>query len=488
MGIGEPKIVVGPVLYFRGEQGDRWRLSALFVLEGKTEPGDLVVTDVGLPVPPRHVFVWRNHHVWRFDFSVPRTGHDRRIGYGFGSPGPWQVVIPGQMTRLRLAYTAGNGVFDDPFNRPTPARRDAVWLQLLEAHRHHPFHLLLQGGDQVYADTLWRDCPNLVTWWQQPEARRFTLPFTRAMADEAMDFFFQLYCRTLSAEAYGRALSTIPSIMIWDDHEIFDGWGSRPEVEQQSLVYRGLFNVARRHFSMFQIGAAVRDHVDSLWGAAAGTFHQALRVGDVGILALDLRSERTRTQVLSPQTWADLPGWLQRFQGCRHLLLMSSLPLGFAGSGWIGRLIGALPGHAHRDDDMRDHWRHPSHQAEWLRLLETLAGFSLSYRCRVTVLSGEFQVGAHGMIRGRGAELWQLMTGGVGHEPLSGPGHWGLDGSIANSEKISDDLTLSLPRFGESGKRLIRARGFLDLGFDRQNHLLARWHTEAEPAHYHLVI
>ena len=38
----EPSILLGPILYFRGEQRDRWWLSALFVLDGEVEPDDLV--------------------------------------------------------------------------------------------------------------------------------------------------------------------------------------------------------------------------------------------------------------------------------------------------------------------------------------------------------------------------------------------------------------------------------------------------------------
>ena len=48
------KELVGPILHFRGVQGDRWRVSALFVLNGAAEPPDMAVDGVMLPVPPRH--------------------------------------------------------------------------------------------------------------------------------------------------------------------------------------------------------------------------------------------------------------------------------------------------------------------------------------------------------------------------------------------------------------------------------------------------
>ena len=485
----EPSPVVGPILYFRGEGADRWRLSALFVVEGTAEPDDLIVEGVGLPVPPRHVFVWRNRHVWRFIFAVPRTPRDRQITYGFPERGvSWTTTIPGQTTRLRLAYTSSNGIHDEYGASTLPNGVDGMWRQVLKLHAENPYHILIQGGDQVYADNLWRDCSALAQWWTQPESTRHSLPFTRAMADEAMDYFFNTYCAALAKPEYARAMAAIPSVMMWDDHDIFDGWGSRPDTEHQSQVYRGLFAVARRQFSLFQLGAAIRDPLECVWGSGIGTFTQGFRVGDIGILVPDLRSERTRNTVLGEATWKELPGWLAKFHGCKHLLLASSVPLAFPGMGWLEKTINVLRPESHAEDDLRDQWRSPAHFDEWLRLLRLLADFSLRHRCRVTVLSGEAHVGAAAIIRGGGVEMWQLISSGVVHPPLNTLTTWALRRLVRSPERVSDDFTLEMPRFAETHERFIRARNFLTLGFDRQNHLIARWYSEGDPDHYNLVI
>lgn len=108
-----PNIILGPVLYFRGEQGDRWWLSALFVLDGDAEPYDLRVDGVTLPVPPRHLAQWGNRHVWRFDFAIPRGVRDVEAAYGFtdgASPGDtWAVTVPGRASSPRIAYVSCNG-------------------------------------------------------------------------------------------------------------------------------------------------------------------------------------------------------------------------------------------------------------------------------------------------------------------------------------------------------------------------------------------
>ena len=489
-----PKPVVGPILYFRGEgpKGDAaapWRLSVLFVFEGTAEPDDMTVEGVTLPVPPRHVFVWRGRHVWRFVFAVPRASHDRRISYGFPERGTvWTVTIPGQNSRLRLAYTAGNGIADEYGVSSLPRGAAGMWPQLLKLHAENPYHLLIQGGDQIYADNLWASCTALAQWWAQPAPARYTQPFTRIMADQAMDYYFNTYCTALARPDYARAMASIPSVMMWDDHDIFDGWGSRPEAEHLSQVYRGLHAVARRQFSLFQLGAAIRDPLESVWGTGIGTFTQGFRIGDIGVLVLDLRSERTRTQVLSEASWKELPAWLARFQGCKHVLLSSSVPVGFLGLGWLERTINTLRPGSDVDDDLRDQWRSPAHREEWLRLLKVLSDFSLRYRCRLTILSGEVHLGAAAIIRGGGVDIWQLISAGIVHPPHNALATWGLRRLVRSPERVSDDYVIEMPRFTETRQRFIRARTFLSLDFDRQNHLIARWYSEGNPDHYNHVI
>jgi phosphodiesterase/alkaline phosphatase D-like protein len=54
-------------------------------------------------------------------------------------------------------------------------------------------------------------------------------------------------------------MARIPTVMMWDDHDIFDGWGSFSEPMQHSPVFQTLFNHARRAFWVFQLQRAVDD-------------------------------------------------------------------------------------------------------------------------------------------------------------------------------------------------------------------------------------
>lgn len=48
--------------------------------------------------------------------------------------------------------------------------------------------------------------------------------------------------------------------MMWDDHDIFDGWGSYPPELQNCPVFSGIFFVARKFYLLFQCHAAEDNH------------------------------------------------------------------------------------------------------------------------------------------------------------------------------------------------------------------------------------
>ncbi|CAF3933783.1 unnamed protein product, partial [Rotaria sordida] len=49
-----------------------------------------------------------------------------------------------------------------------------------------------------------------------------------------------------------RALGSIPSIMMWDDHDIFDSAGSYSPLLHQSPIMKGLFEMAQKIRLLFQ--------------------------------------------------------------------------------------------------------------------------------------------------------------------------------------------------------------------------------------------
>lgn len=376
-------ILAGPVLLLRGSLGERWRLSALFLLAGEAEPDDLVVDGVSLKVPPRHVAGWREQHVWRFDFAVtPSPEQDLSVGYGFADEPPrWRFILPVGGRPRRLAFAAGFAVND---------RQDeaTAWRSLADDHAREPIHALLLGGGLVDGSAVWRDCPTLAGWFREhglgvaaPEADRLT----EDMAEEAMDFFLSRHIDLWRNPDFAALSASVPALGMWDDHETFTGYSRMNAEQRKTRPIRGVHLVARRWFCLFQLGATDDSLPDSVWRSEGPNLTQGARIGDLGILALDLVSERRRDRMLSEASWAQLPDWLARFSGCRDLLVISARP----------PLIPApmlpqwLPDPLHHANGAAgDHWRAAPHHAEWTRLLRMLLGMNEHAGCRVTILSG----------------------------------------------------------------------------------------------------
>ena len=66
-----------------------------------------------------------------------------------------------------------------------------------------------------------------------------TYEWSDAMAEEATYFYFTHYRQHWCSKHLADALACIPQVMMWDDHDIFDGWGSYPHALLTCTVFQG---------------------------------------------------------------------------------------------------------------------------------------------------------------------------------------------------------------------------------------------------------
>ncbi|MFJ3372918.1 hypothetical protein [Pseudomonas sp. NPDC086251] len=55
------------------------------------------------------------------------------------------------------------------------------------------------------------------------------------------------------------AIARIPTVMMWDDHDIFDGWGSYSPAMQHCELFKVMMRHARKAFWVFQMQHALAD-------------------------------------------------------------------------------------------------------------------------------------------------------------------------------------------------------------------------------------
>ena len=249
---------------------------------------------------------------------------------------------------------------------------------------------MISGGDQIYADLVWDVVRPVRSWleerfdvfedWEREE-------FTDEMRAAVEDFYFDLYRQRWGQPEIAPVLSQVPSMMMWDDHDIFDGWGSHPK---NSRVARSSREYSNRRANILCFSSCNltprscrRRRCPDKEASATPT------IGELAVAVLDMRSERTQ-QVMSLEAWNALRDWMhEELDGCRHLLLVSSIPVVYVNATLVETVFGIVPGSQGLEDDFKDQWLSRSHQEERLRLIHRLLDFSRESRCRVTIVSGD---------------------------------------------------------------------------------------------------
>jgi len=495
------QLVVGPILRFLGAdpQAMTWRVSALFVVEGAGAP---VLTWSAGSQPKAQaqaleIAVHRGCRVVVFEIAAPRADVASTVEYGLGCAAEtWRFVVPARGERPRMAYASCSG-FSSLKAMKSIDDKYALWRDVLCRHGAAPYHVMLQGGDQVYADPMWESIPELEAWNESRSILADFLPMKPGLAAKIDDFYFDLYLRRWAQPEPAAALASVPGVMMWDDHDIFDGWGSYPPVRQASPVFQGIFASARRWFRVFQLHLGEVAPPEFLAPACGLT--QAYRIDDIALLVLDLRSERCASHVMSPASWGAVFTWLEGQEGLRHVLVMTSIPVVFPDLTAVQDVLGYIPGQQELEDDLHDHWYCRAHQGERLRLIHRLLDLSRDRRARVTILSGDVHVAGLGLVEGTrpgdgGLTIAQLISSGIVHPPPPAIVALALGNLMGDLGELDRGITASMQALPGSRRRLLCARNWLSIEpddaacWEQRRRLWVHWHVEGSSEPYTTVL
>jgi PhoD related phosphatase len=514
-------VKLGPVLKFLGCQNDTWGVSAMVVTGAADAAPVLAVAGQG---PPVALALQQLPHsgsaVWRFDFAIAQTDQKQNVAYTLDGV-QHSLQVPAKGAQPAMAYGSCNG-FSDPKLMKQVSEKNALWARMARLHagadtvrgrKFGPWELLLLGGDQVYSDSMWVDVPELAQWCDLTYDQRMAYPFNAALRVEVEKFFENLYLSRWAQPDVRAAMGCMPSVMMWDDHDIMDGWGSYPYEQHNCPLYQGIFSVARRYFMLFQQQIADAMPPATLPGQSG--FSKGFRMGQMGLLVLDMRSERAPhdprepvtsmvtgiaavqgeqasdycpEQVMSETSWKAVYQWLDAQQDMTHLLIMSSIPVVHPTFGLLEKMLGVLPGQQELEDDLRDHWTSPPHLQERLRLVHRLLRISAQKACRVTLLSGDVHVAAVGAVESDRNDVApnarvvnQLTSSGIVHPAPPAMARYFLEQACKQVETLDRGITATMYEFPATTRRLIGARNFLTLEPDGDNRLWANWWVENEP-------
>ncbi|PZX16520.1 PhoD-like phosphatase [Palleronia aestuarii] len=395
----------GPVLFLRAVEPASVRLAATVIRpEGEAAP---VLATADGEIAAEMIHSAAGVVVWRYEFALPVAPD---TGFTLdGTPHPVATELGGD---LRIAYVACNGQEHGDLDRPV-ASRNAMWRRLVEQHAAEPFHLLLHGGDQIYADEVTNAHP-LARDWPERWPERLDDAQEAEIAEALGQAFFLRYAVQQAQGGYGEALASIPSLAMWDDHDICDGWGSlRPEALDSPLGVL-LFKAARDAFLLFQFGCRP-DEVPEICVSREGpSLDWALKLPGLDIVAPDLRSTRRPDRVMDQNAWRDLDTVLGN-AGPGRVLVMSSVPALGPRLSLVERVMRLTKRMERYEDDLRDQWQSYAHREEWKRFLAALVAVDDRAETDVTVLSGEIHLATRGTMKVEDGVLHQLVASGISH-------------------------------------------------------------------------
>ena len=185
-------------------------------------------------------------------------------------------------------------------HNPTVSTKDgfdgfAVWADIpqiiaTETNKNVRFALLV--GDQVYAD----DWENQILNEISEEGRR--------------RLYLSAYKKFWSNIHYRRVLCSLPAMMMWDDHDITDGWGSTENSfvdgsDQFKPEWKRLFGTASTAFRYMQASRNPEP-------LSANGFDCCFRLGKLGFVLLDLRTHRNLKQrkLFDPDQLRSIKEWV----------------------------------------------------------------------------------------------------------------------------------------------------------------------------------
>ncbi len=269
---------------------------------------------------------------------------------------------------------------------------------------------MLGLGDQLYLDDAWIAFSKKMR--KNPDAVR---------DEDIRAEFAEFYRRFWDFPELKRVAERCPWLMIWDDHEITDGWGSHGD-EEENPVKQKLYRHARDSYAEHQL--VHNPFVDSSKG------YYAFRYGEAGFVVLDLRGYRSARHkiLLGDAQWQWLQNWLAgEGQACKVIFIVCSVPFVHFTSHFtqimgnrLGYLLLKKSGAA---DDFIDQWNSDPFVHEAERMARLLFDHANTSDTRFVFLGGDVHVATMAVVRSHLKEhefhpvIYQFTSSPISNNP-----------------------------------------------------------------------
>ena len=341
------------------------------------------------------------------------------------------------------------------FGKRTEVRNLEMWDFLGASLKRHGDNvdLVIAGGDQCYADGV-----ATLNIWSYLN-RRMRKEGETLLPDEAsmLSWYRDIYRGYWGFPSVQEVFDSFPTYMIWDDHEIGDGWGSHylheegegdgvrrmlPSLDEKGLTHAEGRELAERMFRVARRAYEEYEHSHNP-PAGAGVLDYSFHRGGCAYYVLDGRGQRDISResfrILGRDQFDRFADWTQGLdpEETAFLFVVSAVPVLHTRAGLVNADERWLIDQAGLGDDLRDSWEHELHDVERGALLDVL--FRAAARgVRVCVLSGDVHVSAVFSIEDdEGHRIYQLTSSAITYgipRPLS----WVLRAGAADDGETAE--------------------------------------------------
>jgi len=353
----------------------------------------------------------------------PGVGIDRRWRFGFAEAHHFKTLSE-QTKTLTFGYFSCH----DPFKRGTSGM--GLWDDFYAMLDEHDANFVIGGGDQMYID-----CTKEDIWkWVSKHKDQLWDDFRhdeQGLIDYFKTIYRYVYRKYWSFPELKKVFRSFPMYMIWDDHEIMDGWGSYTDDELSDKLDT-LFEWENKTqnlfiaYAMFKAAKAVYIEYQHCHNPDTpdNQFDYPLSKGDVGLYTLDMRGHRKYTglndgkSVLGDEQFGRFESWISsaEMKAKKALFIVSPVPVVH----WNSTFVNALDIASARDD-FRDEWDHESNYKERDKILDLVFQYSRQSGKPVVFLSGDVHCAAAFQLTRRGgdavAKVFQFTSSGITRAP-----------------------------------------------------------------------
>lgn len=349
-----------------------------------------------------------------YEFDVKLIAMNQNLKYTVNNK-EYEFCVPAINQSLEILYMSCNDVY-----------QKSVWDAISQQHITKKYNLAIGGGDQLYMDAVW-DIPCMQSWKASSSSQKLTATVTPAMFDEITKFYKTTYeNKWFNSPEYVNVLPNIPAIYMWDDHEIFDGYGSYPENVMTSNIVKSIYKIARRAFMIYQLHMLPNDLNVNLTNF--------FEINNTLIVNIDTRTERSCNRILSDATRDRIINTMNSTSASNIIVLISTA-LAFYNIDKAHTLSSYLPsipslsilksltvvkklynvfGLSEYNDDIIDGWCDKNHEQETNEFVNKLMELKTTKKKNIAILVGDVHIGGDAVIEKNGVNIPQYISSGVG--------------------------------------------------------------------------